>query len=208
MSLIRRTPLLLVGNGAGHWTRGLTRAGKLLYHEAADLQISSSLLSIFKVSLHPLSWPWTCSVAPASLDFTILLLWSPDQLDLQDILLGLPDYMFLWRLGRESSLLVQALKLLVIPYIEEYWSFCQWILQSLWPATFHAHIQLDCISAMSSLCFAFHICWYVLVITTNWLNEFMEYAGKKHTHIYTHLCFTSSIHMSLGAEANSNPKIT
>lgn len=123
-----------------------------------------------KVSLHHLSRPWTCSVAAASLDFTILLLWSPDQLDLQDILLGLPDYMFLWRRGRESFLLVQALKLLVIPYIEGYWSFCQWILQSLWPATFHAQTQLDYISAMSSLCFAFYICWYVRVITTNWLN--------------------------------------
>lgn len=68
-----------------------------------------------KVSLHHLSQPWTCSVAPASLDFTILLLWSPDQLDLQDILLALTDYMFLWRLARESFLLVQALKLLCHP---------------------------------------------------------------------------------------------
>lgn len=62
-------------------------------HISSDLLLFTFLFSD-KISLHHLSRPWTCSVAPASLDFTILLLWSPDQLDLQDILLALPDYMF------------------------------------------------------------------------------------------------------------------
>lgn len=116
----------------GEWWWALN-PGSCMYWETAlpwscissDLFLFSFLFSD-KVSLHHLSRPRTCSVAPASLDFTILLLWSPDQLDLQDILLALPDYMFLWRLGRESFLLVQALKLLAIPYVEEYWccGFC------------------------------------------------------------------------------------
>lgn len=137
-----------------------------------------------KVSLHHLSWPWTCSVAPASLDFTILPLCSPDQLDLQDILLGLPDYMLLWRLGRESFFLVQALKLLVIPYIEEYWSFCQWILQSLIchiPCSNAAGLYLSYVLPL--FCFS-----YLLVCTCHHhkLTELVHGICREEIHTYVH----------------------